>query len=164
MLTRTINVLLHPYQATEFVELLGGQKSVYGYHCDSLKSLLISLLPPSGFQIEDKFKPDSKDGPSIEVSLMEGLLNGLRDSAGFRIPVVSAIDDFTFCINVFYCLECSMAFVNPRCPWAARVIVIIPSVCLSATMHNMVAKMQYQRLQCYTGLILKMAIFVKVLC
>lgn len=84
------------YQATEFVELLGGQKSVYGYHCDSLKSLLISLLPPIGFKIKDNFKADGKDGPSIEVSFMESLLNALRDSAGFRIPVVSAIDVLTF--------------------------------------------------------------------
>ena len=67
-------------------------------------------------------------------------------------------------------------------PWFVRVIKpsarmrsegystwsVIPSVCLSvttfsATTRNKAAKKRYQRVQYYTGLILKMAIFVKVL-
>ena len=41
---------------------------------------------------------------------------------------------------------------------------VIPSVTtLSATTRNKAAKKRYQRVQYHTGLILKMAIFVKVL-
>ena len=60
---------------------------------------------------------------------------------------------------------------------AARVTVLglsfRPSVCLpvclsvslsfSATTRNKASKKRYQQVQCHTGLILKMAIFVKVL-
>ena len=56
--------------------------------------------------------------------------------------------------------------INPRRACAAR--VGRPSVCLSvttfsATTRNKAAKKRYQRVQCHIGLILKMAIFVKVL-
>ena len=66
------------------------------------------------------------------------------------------------------------AFINPRRACAASVTVLglCLSVCLSvvlsvttfsATTRNKAAKKRYQRVQCYTGLIFKMAIFVKVL-
>ena len=62
--------------------------------------------------------------------------------------------------------------INPRRACAARVIVVVlcvrPSVCLSvttfsATLRNKVAKKRYQWVQRYTGLILNVAIFVKIL-
>ena len=66
--------------------------------------------------------------------------------------------------------------INPRRACAARVTVlglsfrlsVRLSVCLSvttfsATTRNKAAKKRYQRVQYHTGLILKMAIFVKVL-
>ena len=62
--------------------------------------------------------------------------------------------------------------INPRRACAARVTVLglsfRLSVCLSvttfsATTRNKAAKKQYQRVQYHTGLILKMAILVKVL-
>ena len=62
-------------------------------------------------------------------------------------------------------------FINPRRACAARVTVLGLSVCPSvrlsvryhffATTRNEVAKKQYKRVQCYTGLIFKMAIFQK---
>ena len=66
--------------------------------------------------------------------------------------------------------------INPRRACAARVTVLglsfRPSVCLSvclsvttfsATTRNKAAKKRYQRVQYHTGLIFKMAIFVKAL-
>ena len=52
--------------------------------------------------------------------------------------------------------------INPRRACAARVSrpSVRPSVTFSATTRNKAAKKRYQRVQC---LILKMAIFVKVL-
>ena len=66
----------------------------------------------------------------------------------------------------------SVCVINPRRACAARVTVLglsfRLSVCLSvttfsATTRNKVAERRYQRVQYHTGLILKMAIFVKVL-
>ena len=64
----------------------------------------------------------------------------------------------------------NVRFVNPLRTCTARVTSLCLSVCLSvcvttfsATVCNKAAKKQYQRVQRYTGFILKMAIFVKIL-
>ena len=60
----------------------------------------------------------------------------------------------------------ALCTINPRRACAARVgLSFRPFVCLSvttfsATTRNKAAKKRYQRVQCHTGLILKMAIFV----
>ena len=60
----------------------------------------------------------------------------------------------------------SCNFINPRRACAARVTVLglsfRLSVCYHAT-HNKTAKMRYQRVQCHTGFIFKMAFLVKML-
>ena len=72
---------------------------------------------------------------------------------------------------ILYCVSSipvtTLTFINPRrmrsegySTWS-----VIPSVCLSVTMisattHNKAAKNRYQRVECHTGLILKMAIYV----
>ena len=64
-----------------------------------------------------------------------------------------------------------VAIFNPRHACAARVTVLGLCVCLSvcvccsfsATVRNKVAKKRYQQFQHYTGLILNMAIFIKIL-
>ena len=101
-LTINVSSLYFLHQATEFVERLGGHRSVYGYHSDTLKSLLISILPPVGYKIDDNFKTDGKCSQSTEVYFLESLLSGLRDNAGFRIPMVSAVD---VCIPAFTVLK-----------------------------------------------------------
>ena len=58
--------------------------------------------------------------------------------------------------------------VNPRRACAARVTVLGLCVCVSVTTfsaatRNETAKKRYQRVQCHTGFILKMAILVKML-
>ena len=57
-----------------------------------------------------------------------------------------------------------MPVVNPRHACAARVTgkSVRPSVCYRH-LRNKAAKKRFQRVQCHTGLIFKMAIFVKVL-
>ena len=71
-----------------------------------------------------------------------------------------------------WCTEYYAAVINPRRACAARVTVLglsfRPSVRLSGTPYsgttrNKAAKRRYQRVQCHTGLIFKIAIFVKVL-
>ena len=52
-----------------------------------------------------------------------------------------------------------ITLINPWRACAARVTVTT----FSATTRNKAAKKRYQRVQCHTGLILKRAIFVKVL-
>jgi hypothetical protein len=47
--------------------------------------------------------------------------------------------------------------------WFVRPSVRLSVTTFSATTRNKAAKKRYQRVQCHTGLILKMAIFVKVL-
>ena len=66
-----------------------------------------------------------------------------------------------------YCGAIMTSLVNPRRACAARVTFRL-SVCLSvttfsATTRNKAAKKRYQQVQYHTGLIFKMAIFVKVL-
>ena len=69
-----------------------------------------------------------------------------------------------------------LVLINPRCACAARVTVfglyVCVSVCLcvclsvttfSAATRNETAKKRYQRIQCHTGFILKMAILIKML-
>ena len=62
--------------------------------------------------------------------------------------------------------------INPRRACAARVTVLglsfHPSICLSVTTfspatRNKMAKKPYQRVQCHTGFILKLAFLVKML-
>ena len=58
--------------------------------------------------------------------------------------------------------------INPRRACAARVTVLGLCVCLSVTTfsaatRNETAKKRYQRVQCHTGFIFKMAILVKML-
>ena len=73
-------------------------------------------------------------------------------------------------------LELTLAFINPRRACAARVTVlglsfhlsVRLSVCLSVTTfspatRNKTAKKRYQRVQCHTGFILKIAFLVKML-
>ena len=54
--------------------------------------------------------------------------------------------------------------INPRRACAARVTVLGLSVTtFSAATRNETAKKRYQRVQCHTGFILKMAILIKML-
>ena len=79
------------------------------------------------------------------------------------------------CIQVMT-FEPLIDIINPRRACAARVTVLGLSFCLSVcpsvrlsgttysgTTRNKAAKKRYQRVQCHTGLIFKIAIFVKVL-
>lgn len=88
-----MQLYVHVYyfpQTLEFVQLLGGPKSVYGYHSDTLNALILSLLPPTGFQYEERFKPSQIAFPNMKLYLLESLLQALQDNAGFHIPSVSA--------------------------------------------------------------------------
>ena len=63
---------------------------------------------------------------------------------------------------------CTPGVINPWRACAARVTVLGLCVCLSVTTFsdatcNETAKKRYQRVQCHTGFIFKMAIFVKML-
>jgi hypothetical protein len=48
--------------------------------------------------------------------------------------------------------------------WSVIPSVRLSSATYSVTMRNKAAKKRYQRVQCHTGLIFKMVIFVKVMC
>ena len=58
-------------------------------------------------------------------------------------------------------LQLLAEIINPRCACAARVTVVVLCVCVSvttfsATVRNKAAKKRYQRVQRYTGFILKL--------
>ena len=63
-------------------------------------------------------------------------------------------------------------FINPQRACTARVTVVVLSFCLSvclsvttfsAATRNKTANERYERVQCHTGFILKIAFFVKML-
>lgn len=67
---------------------------MYGFHDDTLDSLVLSILPPVGFQ--EFLETDKPKKPEIipqdispDVFLVKRLLRALRKRAGFRIPHVS---------------------------------------------------------------------------
>ena len=78
-------------QAAEFVEIIGGKSSIYGYHPDTIHSLILTLLPPIGFNYEERFKAVERETQNIKSYFLENLLNALSENAGFNIPVVSPI-------------------------------------------------------------------------
>ena len=63
---------------------------MYGYHSDTLNALILTLLPPTGFQYEERFKPLQIASPNLKLYLLKSLLQALQDNAGFHIPSVSA--------------------------------------------------------------------------
>ena len=72
---------------------MGGKESLYGIHDDTLDSLVLSLLPPVGFQefLETDKPQKEEDIPTEEspdVFLLRRLLRALRKRAGFRLPHV----------------------------------------------------------------------------
>ena len=85
---------------------------------------------------------------------------------------VSVAKDRTCRANESANPQCISELINPRRACAARVTLYRRSVCVSvclsvclfsATVRNKAANKRYQRVQRYTGLIKKMAIFVKIL-
>ena len=94
LLARPINIVckhcssLLVNQTKELVKVLGGQRYICGYHPDTLKSLMLTLLPNT----VDGFRHTSEDVAvdSIEVYFMETLFRALND-AGFNWPHVSLI-------------------------------------------------------------------------
>jgi hypothetical protein len=86
------SVLQRAYdKAKEFISHIDGASSLYGYHDDTLDSLVLSLLPPVGFQefleTDKPSKPEAiPEGMTPDVFLLKRLLRALRKRAGFRIP------------------------------------------------------------------------------
>lgn len=84
-------------------------ESLYGMHDDTLDSLMLSLLPPVGFQeFLETDKPQKDDeipqnikGRDVEVFLVRRLLRALRKQAGFRLPHVSVQYTYTCTINIY---------------------------------------------------------------
>ena len=78
---------------------MGGVESLYGIHDDTLDSLMLSLLPPVGFQEfletdkpqKEEELPQDLKGRDLEVFLVRRLLRALRKRAGFRLPHVSGL-------------------------------------------------------------------------
>ena len=87
-------------KASDFIKHIGGAESLYGIHDDTLDSLLLSLLPPVGFQeFLETDKPQKEEQVPTdvkpEVFLVRRLLRALRKRAGFRLPHVSCYNTFT---------------------------------------------------------------------
>ena len=74
-------------QVKQFIDLVGGEKSLYGLKKETLNSLLLSLLPPYGHTYKDT-PPGDLIGDSVKLCLLQELLRTLRNSAGFAVPVV----------------------------------------------------------------------------
>ena len=89
-------IILFSLQASEFIEHVDGRSSLYGLHEDTLDSLVLSLLPPVGFQefLETDKRGEDKipEGERPDVFLLRRLLRALRRRAGFRIPHVRQLD------------------------------------------------------------------------
>ena len=95
----------------------------------------------------------------------------------YCLPVQTSLQSTATSPTAKHTCTCTMyvaahTVINPRRACAARVTVLGLSFCpsvrlsvttFSATTRNKAAKKRYQRVQCHTGLILKRAIFVKVL-
>lgn len=87
-------VLFLNAQSVEFVEQVKSSSSLYGFHEDTLASLLLSLLPPVGhkeFLQTDKprkEKDEKEDKRENHVFLLDTLLRALRKRAGFRLSHV----------------------------------------------------------------------------
>ncbi len=89
---------------------IGSSVSIYGLHKNTLNSLILTLLPPNGHQYQPARPPPLSPSPAPlspspdgtvgvvvseesgldkKVHLLEVLLKSLRNSAGFRVPLVS---------------------------------------------------------------------------
>ena len=56
---------------------------------DTLSSLILMLLPPTGFVFKQRFEGSQTQTSNVELYCLENLLQALRESAGFHIPAVS---------------------------------------------------------------------------
>ena len=74
-------------QVKQFIDLVDGDKSLYGLKKETLNSLLLSLLPPYGHTYKDT-PPGDLIGDDIKLCLLQELLRTLRNSAGFAVPLV----------------------------------------------------------------------------
>ena len=93
---------------------MGGKESLYGLHDDTLDSLVLSLLPPVGFQeFLETDKPQKEEDISTEESpdvfLLRRLLRALRKRAGFRLPHVRKLVKYIceYLYNVHYYIHCT---------------------------------------------------------
>ena len=74
-------------QVKQFIDLVDGDKSLYGLRKETLNSLLLSFLPPYGHTYMDT-PPGDLIGDDIKLCLLQELLKTLRNSAGFAVPLV----------------------------------------------------------------------------
>lgn len=80
-------------QVREFVKLLSGQKYIHGYNHNTLKSLMLTLLPKPGFNTGDGlkgFEGDTISSCSTEVYFIKNILRALNNT-GFNWPQVCYI-------------------------------------------------------------------------
>ena len=79
-------------QVVQFIQVVGGSKSLYGLQQqDTLYSLLLELLPPMDYTYT-KLKNNQEirhSGGKISTYLFQLILRALRDNAKFHIPRVS---------------------------------------------------------------------------
>ena len=54
-----------------------------------MNSLVLTLLPPSGFKFRDHRRKEATGVTDIKAYLLEMLLQALRENAGFYVPTVS---------------------------------------------------------------------------
>ena len=80
---------------------------------------------------------------------------------GRAIPTGHTLPSVGHAYRVYISANVYKSIINNT--WSVSLSVRLSVTTFSATTRNKAAKKRYQRVQCHTGLILKMAIFVKVL-
>ena len=85
-------------KVNEFVQLVGGKKSLYGLQDETVDSLMLCVLPARSHQFQEvpNILP-AKEDEDIRHYLLQQLVVALRDSAGFSVPMVSV------CVCVCVC-------------------------------------------------------------
>ena len=78
-------------QVNDFAKMvLQGKASLYGFTDETLDSLVLTLLPPSGHKYQQvPLDQNAADKDiDIKVFLLKSLVDALRENAGFHIPKV----------------------------------------------------------------------------
>ena len=76
-------------KVNEFVQLVGGKKSLYGLQNETVDSLMLCMLPARSHQFQVSWSQPTEDEDDLCRYLLQQLLVALRVSAGFSIPLVS---------------------------------------------------------------------------
>ena len=90
-------------QVKEFVRVIEASHNLYGFREDTVQSLLLRLLPPPQLNIQtsqDNLPPNPLD---TKVSILNTMLDNLRQIFGFYIPQVRNIGKYYCYARILYC-------------------------------------------------------------